>query len=220
VPAILPRDPIAAELIKTRWLLTHLGQFCGAAYFEMPTQGLVRVWSPSMYHLHGLASGDPVPGVHAYCERFVAPEDRATVQRAFDAALHHPGIEADIDFTILRADGTRRLVRALTQSFALEHGAVELLGVMEDVTDRELRRVEPLAAGGRFAALTRYAVVGEMAAGFAHEMTQPLTALTNYANVAARLASASAPADEKLQRALGGVAEETHRANEIVRRIR
>lgn len=217
---LLPRDPIAAELMKARWLLARLGEFCGAAHFELPTHDHARAWSPGMYRLHGIPAAEPVPDVHAYCERFVAPEDRAGVRRAFETALHHPGTEADVEFAIVRPDGSRRLVRALTQSFALDHGAVELLGVIEDLTARELRQIEPLATGGRLAALTRFAVVGEMAAGLAHEMNQPLTALTNYANVASRLAVASAPGDTKLQRALDGVAEETSRASEIVRRIR
>lgn len=216
----LPRDPVAAELIKARWILAHLDGFCSAAHFELPTQEHARRWSGAMYRIHGVPPGESIPDARAYCARFVAPEDRELAERAFERAALRPGDESDVEYTIVRSDGARRLVRTLLQSFALDHGAVVLLGVLEDLTGRELRQAEPVATSGRLAALTRFAVVGEMAAGLAHEMNQPLSALANYSAVASRLAAGDARVDARLQQALDGVAAETDRAIGIVQRMR
>ncbi|SFR76647.1 PAS domain-containing protein [Marinobacter daqiaonensis] len=67
---------------------------------------------------------------------------------------------------------------------------------------------------------SRMATMGEMAAGFAHEVNQPLTAITNYARVLLRMLKADEPDTELLARTLEKIEAQSHRASEVVRRIR
>jgi C4-dicarboxylate-specific signal transduction histidine kinase len=67
---------------------------------------------------------------------------------------------------------------------------------------------------------SRLATMGEMAAGFAHEVNQPLTAITNYARVTQRMLRTDAPDPELLSRTLEKIEAQSHRASEVVRRIR
>jgi C4-dicarboxylate-specific signal transduction histidine kinase len=65
--------------------------------------------------------------------------------------------------------------------------------------------------------------MGEMAAGIAHELNQPLAAIANYANAALRLsatAGMTAETDEDLQLALNQISQQALRAGEIIRRLR
>lgn len=62
--------------------------------------------------------------------------------------------------------------------------------------------------------------MGEMAAGFAHEVNQPLTAITNYARVAKRMMAKEDLDRELLQETLDKIEAQSHRASEIIRRIR
>jgi C4-dicarboxylate-specific signal transduction histidine kinase len=64
------------------------------------------------------------------------------------------------------------------------------------------------------------ATMGEMAAGIAHEINQPLTAISNYSRACQRFAASQPPATEDLQDCLDGIAEETQRAAEIIRELR
>lgn len=64
----------------------------------------------------------------------------------------------------------------------------------------------------------RLASVGEMASTLAHELNQPLMALSNFALAAQQLAPRQDPA--LLQEALDGVLEQSTRAADIVRRVR
>lgn len=67
---------------------------------------------------------------------------------------------------------------------------------------------------------SRLTTMGEMAAGFAHEINQPLTAITNYARVSKRVMSKDELNVDLLQETLDKIEAQSHRASEIIRRIR
>src|SRR5690606_25304354 len=60
----------------------------------------------------------------------------------------------------------------------------------------------------------------EMAAGIAHELNQPLTAVSNYAQVAGRLLNADPLDRETMAATLEKIERQAHRASEVLRRIR
>ena len=72
----------------------------------------------------------------------------------------------------------------------------------------------------QLAHVTRLNSMGEMAAGIAHELNQPLTAIINYANGCARLIRRGPGAAEELEHAIGLIGNDAHRAAEIIRRLR
>lgn len=67
---------------------------------------------------------------------------------------------------------------------------------------------------------SRLTTMGEMAAGVAHEVNQPLTAIANYARVSKRMMSVENPNLSLLQETLDKIEAQSHRASEIIRRIR
>jgi PAS domain S-box-containing protein len=67
---------------------------------------------------------------------------------------------------------------------------------------------------------SRMTTMGEMAAGVAHEVNQPLTAITNYSRVAQRLISKDEPDLGLLSETLEKIEAQSHRASEVIRRIR
>ena len=69
--------------------------------------------------------------------------------------------------------------------------------------------------------VSRLSTMGEMAAGFAHEVNQPLTAISNYAQVAKRmLARLELGDDGGLTEAMTKINTQARRAGEIIARIR
>lgn len=64
------------------------------------------------------------------------------------------------------------------------------------------------------------AVAGEMAGAVAHEVNQPLTALTNYGRSAQLLAAQGGPAAQQLPDIIEKILAEAQRAGEVVRRLR
>jgi two-component system sensor kinase FixL len=89
-----------------------------------------------------------------------------------------------------------------------------------DVTDQARREADALMAQERLTRVARLATVGEMAAGVAHEINQPLTAITTYARACARYLEMPEPDFAELKEAVREIGAEGLRAGEIIRRLR
>lgn len=85
------------------------------------------------------------------------------------------------------------------------------------------RREAALAARARrdnLAHEARLVALGEMASGIAHEINQPLTAISNYCETGLAALADGKDDREMLERALRGAASQAQRAGEIIRRLR
>ena len=105
-------------------------------------------------------------------------------------------------------------VRLLAEVFATLH-------VRRHSEQRE-RAAEAEAALWReqFAHVVRVHTVGEMSAALAHEITQPLGAIENYALAARRRASGPAPDLPKVVDLLDRIVAQSARAGDVVTRLR
>ena len=101
-----------------------------------------------------------------------------------------------------------------------DDGEVALIGtIATDVTDRQRAEQELTELRTLLAHVSRVSTMGEMAAGLAHELNQPLTAITNYAKGSLRrLDAGGRPAD--LLPILELIADQALRAGDIIRKIR
>jgi two-component system sensor kinase FixL len=89
-----------------------------------------------------------------------------------------------------------------------------------DVTER-LRREELAAlAQDRITRVARMATMGEMASGVAHELNQPLTAITTYARACERFLAMSTPDFGEIELAVREIGAEGLRAGRIIERLR
>lgn len=90
-----------------------------------------------------------------------------------------------------------------------------LIGVLVD---------ERARAAAELRSSLRFAAAGQMAAALAHELSQPLTALNNYAHAFRSLSAGAQPLDagrrEQLSDIMQRVAGEAQRAGEVVKRLR
>ena len=90
-----------------------------------------------------------------------------------------------------------------------------LVGVLVD---------ERARAAAELRSSLRFAAAGQMAAALAHELSQPLTALNNYAHACRTLTGASGSLDSHQREQLSGIMEhiaaEAQRAGEVVKRLR
>ena len=117
----------------------------------------------------------------------------------------------------VRKDG--RLVPVRLNGFIVEHDGVPCIwSLIEDLTAQ--RALEARVEEERLKAIhaSRLAVVGEMAAGVAHELNNPLAIISGYAFT---LRSAIARGDEaEIKEALAAIDEATERAGKIVQGLR
>jgi len=78
----------------------------------------------------------------------------------------------------------------------------------------------PGALHGRLLNVSRMATIGEMAAGIAHELNQPLTAIANYAQACDRILARPASDPSDVREALRQITAQATRAADIIRRLR
>lgn len=93
-------------------------------------------------------------------------------------------------------------------------------GFIHDLTDDRERDAEVRRAQEQLAQVARFAAMGELAGGIAHELNQPLAAIATYAQASERLLSLSSPDLRAVSDALGEIASQALRAGEIIRRLR
>ncbi len=72
----------------------------------------------------------------------------------------------------------------------------------------------------RMLQIARFATMGEIAAGIAHEINQPLTTIVNYARACEHFLAADAPELEEARSAVHAIGAEALRAGDIIRRVR
>ena len=95
-----------------------------------------------------------------------------------------------------------------------------LVSQAEDLTDRLRAEEEARVQQERLAHVDRLNIMGEMAAGIAHEVNQPLTAIVNRTSAARRRLDAGQIDIDRLKDSLNRVNEQAFRAGEVVRRLR
>jgi two-component system, LuxR family, sensor kinase FixL len=95
------------------------------------------------------------------------------------------------------------------------------VGFIHDLSERVAAENEVIQARDRLTHVARLSTMGEMAAGLAHEINQPLTAITTYAQACQYLIAQGSAADAaEIRDALAQISRQALRAGEVIRRLR
>ncbi len=92
--------------------------------------------------------------------------------------------------------------------------------IVRDVSLRKHQEQQDKAHLDELAHVTRLGLMGEMASGIAHEVNQPLAAISTYAQVSLNLISAEKPDMAKLREILDKTQQQALRAGGIIHRMR
>jgi C4-dicarboxylate-specific signal transduction histidine kinase len=94
------------------------------------------------------------------------------------------------------------------------------VGVIWDISERKRAEEEVKHHQEELVHVMRLSTMGEMASGMAHELNQPLAAVASYCETAQKMVETQPTMPEKLGDILGRALEQTHRAGDIIRRLR
>jgi len=121
----------------------------------------------------------------------------------------------------VRRDGTPFAV-ALTISPIL-NAAGTIIGaskIVRDLTAERQTQARIEALQTELAHVARLTTMGQMASAIAHELNQPLTAVSNYAGALGRVLSATNGEPDRAREIVGRIRQQTARAGEVIRRLR
>lgn len=131
------------------------------------------IWSPKQYKIFGTDPQSFDGRIESFNE-FVFPADRELVSKAVDEAIHTEK-ELNIKFRILHpTEGLRYIRGRAIVEYSHTQEVIRMIGINWDVTEEVLRENE--LEEQRKVALNqaRLATIGEMSAGIAHEINNPL----------------------------------------------
>ncbi|MCH9653109.1 MAG: PAS domain S-box protein [Planctomycetes bacterium] len=138
-------------------------------------------WSEEVYCIFGLNASEFQPDFEASL-RLIHPDDRNLVKRVIANTLKID-LPFSIEHRIIRSDGEIRHVHeqaALKKNLAGE--TLLMYGTIQDITEKYEANRMAQEYRDELAHVSRLAVMGELAAGLAHELNQPLTAIANYSS--------------------------------------
>jgi two-component system, LuxR family, sensor kinase FixL len=100
-------------------------------------------------------------------------------------------------------------------------GVPHFTGFIHDLTEHQQTQARLQELQSELVHVSRLSAMGEMASALAHELNQPLAAISNYMKGSRRLLTASSdPNRSKIESALDRAAEQAIRAGQIIRRLR
>ena len=122
--------------------------------------------------------------------------------------------------TGMRRDGTTFPMH-LTIGEMRSGGRPYFTGFVRDLTEQQQTQARLQELQSELVHVSRLSAMGEMASALAHELNQPLSAISNYMKGSRRLLAGSTdPNAAKVEAALDRAAEQAIRAGDIIRRLR
>ncbi len=155
--------------------IAHIGDWM----WNIPSDSIT--WSDEVYRIFGHEPQSFVPRYEVEFLQVIHPDDREGVVEAVASALDD-GTTYQVVHRIVLPDGSERTVRERGEaSYDAAGLPIRMIGTVQDITEttRALEQAETLR--GELAHVARLGMLGEMVAGIAHELNQPLAAIANNA---------------------------------------
>ncbi len=145
-----------------------------------------------------------------------SPELQARMQGAIRSAAE--GETVRFEATCPRTDGQLAILDFSVRPIMDKDGEIVFLVTeSHDITERRLAEEEARQHRARVAHVARLSTLGEMAAGIAHEINQPLTAISLFAQAGRRLVESGN--FERMEEVCHKLNEHALRASEVVERM-
>ena len=213
---LLRRKQAESNLARSEASLKKAQEVASTGSFCIDIKSRRVVWSAGANEIFGLPP-DSEPSYESLLQ-VIHPVDREMVQGKWAAALE--GEPFDLEYRILAGEGEKWVRATLQVEFDTDGHAVSATGIAQDINHRKM--AEELTAGLRqqLAHVQRVHTVNEIGQNLAHEISQPLMAISANVMAATSLLSLKNPDLEEVRAALDDVAVDSQRAQKVVERIR
>ena len=215
---IAEREAAEEELRHSETLLAQGQQLSRTASWRLQLPDGDMQWSAQLFDILGLDRDREAPSYRSFTER-MHPDDRPRFAQAVQQAIAENS-DFSCEARIVIPGEPTKYVQALG---TVERGAaerVEFIGTIMDLTERKRTEQALRDAESELARTLRLATVAELAAAIAHEINQPLAAITANGSACLRSLAHRPPMLDTAREAAGCIVADGHRAGDVIARIR
>lgn len=207
-----------AELQHTETRLALIFEEVNAGYWDWDLVSQTLFLSPEWKRQIGFDDYELLNRWEEWESR-LHPDDRAMVLASTEDYLSGHLSAYELEFRLRHKNGSYRWIHARgSLMHDKSNRPYRLLGINFDITDYKLTR-ESSERRNKMEQSFRVTLATQTIAALAHELNQPLAAISSYADVALRLYQSDKPDSQKLNRVLEACVVQAQRAGEVIRQL-
>jgi PAS domain S-box-containing protein len=174
-------------------------------------------FSCELYRIFGFAADETVT-LDRIAGR-IHPDDIAAFAERM-LSVQHGSTDLDDDVRLVMPDGTLKHVRVVSHRVAGSDEQPEIIGAIQDVTQRRMADEALSNLRAELARMSRIHSLGALTASIAHEVNQPLSGIVTNAGTCLRMLSAGPPNIDGAIETARRTIRDAHRAAEVIARVR
>jgi len=213
----IERAQSEAALKRSEAFLTEAQRLSRTGSFSWRVASDEITWSEEAYRIYGI---DPaVPVTFELIRTRVHPENLPMLQEVIDRARREGG-DFDHETRLLMPDHSVKYLHVVAHSGRNQDGELELIGTVQDVTERRLGEEALSKARSELAHVARVTTLGALTASIAHEVNQPLSGIITNASTCLRMLAADPPNVDGARETAQRTIRDGRRASDVITRLR
>ncbi|MDO9366481.1 MAG: PAS domain S-box protein [Methylotenera sp.] len=206
------RNQAEEALVISEERLRLAKQAAGLGVFDFDSNHNILYWDERMREFWGAESNEAIA-----TKRFLTaihPEDRAAREAALDRSIDPTGNgEYSAEYRVTNpASGIERWISAIGRMHFEDGIATRLIGVARDITEQKIMEKNWHVHRTETEALFAQQVASQTVSAIAHELNQPLAAISAYSEVALHALQNDSFDQKSLKLALDGCVRQSQRA--------
>ena len=174
-------------------------------------------WSDEAYRIYEVDPAQPV--TFDLIRARVHPENRAHLEDVI-ARARRDGGDFEYESRLLMPDRSVKYLHVVAHGGRNHSGEMELIGTLQDVTERRLAEEALSKARSELAHVARVTTLGALTASIAHEVNQPLSGIITNASTCLRMLDADSPNVDGARETARRTIRDANRASEVITRLR
>ncbi|MBU1777490.1 MAG: PAS domain-containing sensor histidine kinase [Gammaproteobacteria bacterium] len=207
-------ERMVAAATKVRDHYVDLYESAPIACLTLDAKGAIADVNLSACSLLGLERGKKD---HRAFESHIPKEDVKYWRQLLKHAKQS-GHQQGCELTLRRIDGTR-FQASLEIRYAEVGSASAISIVLADISNQKRREKDTMDWRKEMAELRKMQIAAQTATAIAHELNQPLLAISNYSEAAVKFLGAESPDLHKVTKAVQGCQRQAHRAGETIHEL-
>src|SRR5262245_30016315 len=210
------RKQAEAHLEQAFTQLTDAQRLSQTGSFTWDLQADEHTWSSEIYRIFGFEPGIKV--TMQMIQSAIHPEDTAAVEATIGRAAE--GADFDLPFRIFTPSGELRHVHVVGRRVERIGDRPVFVGALQDVTESKTAEEALNRARSELAHMARVTTLSALTSSIAHEVNQPISAVTTSAGACLRWLNRDQPDVQRAREAAMRIEDDGRRAAEIISHLR